>query len=268
MPILALVLLAIVVGVLIGTVGVGGVALPPFLTWFGGFDPHTAAGTSSWAFVFTGVVATVMYARHSSMSWRLVRWLALGAVPGALAGSWANGYVPDAYAMAPLALLVTAAGARHLWSILRARQQAPDRVQRTPGHMLPQPFEPTLVSSRGTMVLTGLGVGFASALTGTGGPVFLVPALLMLGVPALTAVAAAQVVQLPLVIAAVLGYARQGAIDFGTGSLIGVLASLGVVAGVLIATRLPPRVLSLTTGFALAGFGALLTGSTVLTLLG
>lgn len=261
MPILALVLLALMVGVLIGTVGVGGVALPPFLTWFGGFDPHTAAGTSSWAFIFTGVVATVMYARHSSMSWRLVRWLALGAVPGALAGSWANGYLPDAYAMAPLALLVTAAGARHLWGILRARQQAP-------GRLLSQDVEPTLLSHRGGMMVTGLAVGFASAITGTGGPVFLVPALLMLGVPALTAVAAAQVVQLPLVIAAVLGYARQGAIDFGVGSVIGVLAGVGVVAGVSIATRLPPRALSLTTGFALAGFGALLTGSTVMTLLG
>lgn len=253
MPLVALVVLALVVGVLIGTVGVGGVALPPFLTWFAGFDPHTAAGTSSWAFVFTGIVGTAMYARHASMSWSMVGRLSLGAVPGALIGSWMNGYLPEALAMMPLALLVTAAGGRHLWGLTRSKR-----------HTRIEPKDRRVW----TLTLTGLAVGFASALTGTGGPVFLVPALLLLGVPALTAVAVAQVVQLPLVAAAVLGYARQGTIDFGTGSLIGVLAGLGVVAGAKIAMRVPRRVLSLITGFALAGFGVLLTGTTALTLLG
>lgn len=259
MPIVALVMLALVVGILIGSVGVGGVALPPFLTWFAGFDPHTAAGTSSWAFIFTGIVGTAMYACHPSMAWRLVRWLALGAVPGALIGAGANRYLPDAYAMAPLALLVTAAGLRQLWSIAEQKRQHHNGVR-------PQQTSQERTLSVGAMVLTGLAVGFASALTGTGGPVFLVPALLMLGVPALSAVAVAQVVQLPLVASAVLAYARQGAVDFGTGSLIGVLAGIGVVVGALIAMRLPRRALSLTTGFALAGFGALLTGSAVVTL--
>lgn len=260
MPILAVVVLAVVVGVLIGSVGVGGVALPPFLTWFAGFDPHLAAGTSSWAFVFTGVVGTIMYARHPSMSWRLVRWLALGAVPGALGGSWLNGYVPDAYAMAPLAVLVTAAGARHLWSLGRSKPSARKRGQ-------PLPVEGELELSAGAMVVAGAAVGLASALTGTGGPVFLVPVLLMLRVPALTAIAVAQVVQLPLVLSAVLGFARQGAVDFAAGSLIGAVAGAGVVAGALLAMRLPRRVLSMTTGLALSGFGLLLLGTTAWSLI-
>lgn len=251
MPYLALIFLALAVGVLTGTVGVGGVALPPFLTWFAGFDPHTAAGTSSWAFIFTGIVGTAMYARHSSMSWRLVGGLTLGAVPAALVGAWVNGLVPDVLAMAPLALLVTVVGARHLWSLRRTRVASS-------GTMRGQAAHDSLRLTLGPMIATGAAVGFASALTGTGGPVFLVPALLMLRVPALSAIAVAQVVQLPLVTSAVLGYARQNAIDYGVGALIGVFAGAGVVAGALIAMRLPRRVLSATTGFALAGFGVLL----------
>lgn len=208
-PILALAVVALVVGVFIGAVGIGGVALPPVLAWFAGFDPHTAAGTSVWAFSFTGIVGCVMYARHSSMSWRLVRGLSFGAVPAAILGAWVNGLVPDAYAMLPLAVLVMAVGVHRLWSYAR-----------TPSYG-PVPCD-TADMRWPVMIMPGFVVGFASALTGTGGPVFLVPALLVLHVPVLSAIAVSQVVQLPLVIAAVLGYAQQGAIDYGTGSLIGV----------------------------------------------
>ena len=56
---LALPVLAVVVGVLIGMVGVGGVLLPPGLVALGDLTANGATATSTWAFVFTGVVGTV-----------------------------------------------------------------------------------------------------------------------------------------------------------------------------------------------------------------
>ncbi|WP_354670636.1 TSUP family transporter [Amycolatopsis solani] len=107
-------------------------------------------------------------------------------------------------------------------------------------------------------VAVGVFVGFGSALTGTGGPVLLVPVLLALGVPALTTVAAGQLVQLPLVGFATLGYAAHGSVHFGLGSLLGVLSAAGVLAGARWARKLPGRHLHRVASGALVGFGGVL----------
>ncbi|MEU4689045.1 sulfite exporter TauE/SafE family protein [Actinoplanes sp. NPDC023714] len=236
--------IALVVGVFIGAVGVGGVGLPPALTWFAGLDPHTASGTASLSFLFTGLAGTLMYARHRAMPWRLAGRLTLGASAAALPGALVNGLLPDRVVLLPLGVFVTAAGAYNLLSR--------PRPERRPG--------------RSVAVVTGAGVGFSSALTGTGGPVFLIPVLLALGVPAVEAVAAGQLIQLPLVAFATAGYAIQGSVDTGLGCLIGVIAAGGVVIGARIALRLKQRHLQRFAAVTLVGFGVLVLTSTLLTL--
>ncbi|BBH69957.1 hypothetical protein ACTI_66420 [Actinoplanes sp. OR16] len=236
---LAVVAIALVVGVFIGAVGVGGVGLPPALTWFAGLDPHTASGTSSLSFLFTGLAGTLMYARHRAMPWRFAGWLTLGAAVAALPGAFVNGLLPDRVALVPLGVFVTAAGFYNLLSRPRP----------------PRAIRPALA------VVTGAAVGFCSALTGTGGPVFLIPVLLSLGVPAVEAVAAGQLIQLPLVAFATSGYALQGSVDAGLGCLIGVLAAAGVVVGARIALRV--RRLERFAAMTLVGFGLLVLTLTV-----
>src|SRR5919205_1973735 len=90
MTLLLLVAVAVGVGVLIGAVGIGGILLSPILAFVGGWDLHLAIGTSVWSFLFTGLVATVLYARHGSIDWRLVRWLVVGIVPASVLGALAN----------------------------------------------------------------------------------------------------------------------------------------------------------------------------------
>ena len=46
LTILLLLVSALIVGVLIGCVGIGGVLLPPILTYVGGLDLHLAMATS------------------------------------------------------------------------------------------------------------------------------------------------------------------------------------------------------------------------------
>ena len=239
---LAVVPIAVVVGVFIGAVGVGGVGLPPALIWFAGLDPHTASGTSSWSFVFTGLAGTLMYARHRAMPWRLGGWLTLGAAVAAIPGALVNGLLPERIVLVPLGVFVIAAGAYHL--LFRGRQTAVRTSLRLPA-----------------AIATGAVVGFCSALTGTGGPVFLIPVLLALGVPAVMAVAAGQLIQLPLVSFAAAGYAAQGFIDVRLGFMIGIIAAVGVVLGARMALRLNQRHLQRFASTALIGFGAILLSS-------
>lgn len=236
---LAVLLAALPVGVSIGVVGIGGVVLPPALTWLGGLDVHAAAGTSSWCFLFTGLVGTLGYARQQAMPWRFGGWLTLGAAPAAAVGALVNGLLPATVLWLVLAAVTAGSGAYNLLSRSRAPRERPE---------LP------VAGS----IAVGVVVGFGSALTGTGGPVLLVPLLLALGVPALTTVAAGQLIQLPLVGFATLGYAAQHSVHFGLGSLLGVVAGLGVLLGTRLARRLRQQHLHRVVSAALVGFGAFL----------
>ena len=50
---------ALLVGVLIGWVGIGGVLMTPALVYVGGLGFHLAAATSMWAFLFAGTAGTL-----------------------------------------------------------------------------------------------------------------------------------------------------------------------------------------------------------------
>src|SRR5690606_32961923 len=156
--------MALVAGALIGSIGIGGVVVPPALVFALGFDPHIAAGTSSWSFLFTGVAGSLIYIRRGFMPWRMVILLTAGIIPAAVLGSALNSRIPDAIAMVPLALLALAAGGYQLLS--RRPRGATDRRLPAAG-----------------LVCIGTVVGLASSATGTGGPFILVPILLFLGPP-------------------------------------------------------------------------------------
>ncbi|WP_156411625.1 sulfite exporter TauE/SafE family protein [Nocardioides sp. Soil805] len=215
---LALSVLAVVVGVLIGMVGVGGVLLPPGLVALGGLTANEATATSTWAFVFTGVVGTVAYAWRGVVPWGMVGRLAIGVVPAAFLGALVNARLPASIVMLGLAALTLFVGVQQLRP--RAAKETRDEL------------------GTAALVTVGAFVGFGSALTGTGGPVLLVPVLLTLGVPPLRAVAASQAVQLPVVVAGSAGYLQTGLVDVRQGTVLGCVAALGVVAGAVVATRI------------------------------
>lgn len=227
-------LLAVPVGVLIGAIGVGGVLLPPALVYAGGLDVHTAAGTSSWCFLFTGVVGTLAYARARAVPWVLTGRLTLGIAPAAVLGAVVNGVVTASVVWLLLGAITLGAGVHRL-----STRRGGDRTD----------------LSWGAALAVGAAVGFGSAMTGTGGPVLLVPVLLVLDMAPLTAIAASQVIQLPLVGFAVLGYATTGSIDYGLGTRLGALAAVGVLGGALVVRRLRPHTLDRVAAILLVAIG-------------
>ena len=230
--------LAVVVGVLIGMVGVGGVLLPPGLFALGELTANEATATSTWAFVFTGVVGTVAYAWRGVVPWDMLARLAIGVVPAAFLGALVNARLPGSVVLLGLAALTLFVGVQQL---------RPQAVRETRDEL-------------GTVALVAVGafVGFGSALTGTGGPVLLVPVLLTLGVAPLRAVAVSQAVQLPVVVAGSVGYLQTGLVDVRLGTVLGCLAALGVVAGAVVATCIPAEGLRRIVAVACIAAGVLL----------
>jgi uncharacterized membrane protein YfcA len=209
--------LAVVVGVLIGMVGVGGVLLPPGLVALGDLTANEATATSTWAFVFTGVVGTIAYAWRGVVPWGMFARLAVGVVPAAFIGALVNATLPASVVLLGLGALTLFVGVQQL---------------------RPRTARETRDLGTAALVVVGAFVGFGSALTGTGGPVLLVPVLLTLGTAPLRAVAVSQAVQLPVVVAGSVGYLQTGLIDLRLGTVLGCFAAVGVVAGAVVATRI------------------------------
>lgn len=225
------------IGILIGVVGIGGLLLP---AWFGQVtgDPHLAAGTSSWAFLFTGVVATVGLLRDGRLDRRTAIPVGCAAAPGAALGAVVAGWLPGTVMVLLLGLVCLASGLQNLL----ARRPRGDR------RTLPLPW----------LVTAGFVVGFGSAVTGTGGPVLLVPVLLTSGLGVVETVALGLFVQIPIVVFAVAGYAAQGDVAWGWGAAFGVVAAGGVLAGMAIGRRTPPDLLRRVAALVLVATGVYL----------
>ena len=144
--VLPLSILAVVVGVLIGMVGVGGVLLPPGRVALGDLTANEATATSTWAFVFTGVVGTVAYAWRGVVPWGMLARLAIGVVPAAFLGALVNATLPASVVLLGLAALTLFVGVQQLrpravrvardgWGRRRWSRSAPSSgaVRRSPG---------------------------------------------------------------------------------------------------------------------------------------
>ncbi len=224
------------VGVLIGGVGVGGVLLVPALVYLGGVDIHIAIAAAMFGYLFTGIVGAAMYARRGSIRWPLAGWLCIGAMPAAFAGAWAANTIPKSALELVIAGFAIFAGVNAL--------RPGDRAGKTENGL-------------GGPSLTAIGAvtGFASAITGTGGPLVLVPTLLWLRFPVLAAVGLSQAVQLPIAALATAGNVAYGRLDLELGGAIAVGLAAGAATGALAAHRIPQPVLRLIVALVLIAVG-------------
>ncbi len=79
--------IGVVVGVLVGLTGLGsGVLLLPVLIFGLGIPPIVAVGSDAAFSALTKLGAGFLHLRQHTVNWRLVRWLALGSIPGAFGG--------------------------------------------------------------------------------------------------------------------------------------------------------------------------------------
>ena len=238
---LKIILIGLLTGTLIGTVGVGGILLTPLLIFFIGTELHIAQATSSFSFLFTGIVGGLIYARRKSIDWHHVLWISIGIIPATLLGARVNTILSGTALTLILATLIVFSG----YNALSKRSHDANTLQ-------------TL--NKAALILIGVGVGFGSSLTGTGGPVLLVPLLLLLGSLPLAAVGISQAIQLPIAIFATIGFMLYGQIDFYLGFTLGIVQSVGVIIGARIAHTLPQEKLLRVVAITLIGVGLLMIG--------
>lgn len=234
-----LIVLGLITGTMIGSIGVGGVLLVPVLFYGMGFDLHIATALSSWSFLFTGIVGTYTYWRLGRISWAVVGWLTAGILPGAFLGARSNLALSSSVVILALAILIFASGVNTLFSGSKGDQSS---------------------SSLGSawLVLLGLVTGFGSALTGTGGPVLLVPILMFMNVQALAAVAASQVVQIPIALSAAIGFNIFSESYWLLGTMLGLVQAVGVVLGARIAILLNAQQMRRVVAIALIAVAVLM----------
>jgi uncharacterized membrane protein YfcA len=216
-----------IVGVVVGLTGMGGGALmTPILVIIFGIEPLAAVSSDLVASFVMKPIGGGIHWRRGTVNLGLVRWLALGSIPGALGGSYlishVGGNVDEVLqkVLGGVLLIAASSMAVRVWLASRRPAVAPsDDEVHAPVRRLP-----TLAVG----IVGGLIVGVTSVGSGS-----LMIVALMLLYPRLSArqlVGTDLVQAVPLVAAAALGHVIWGDFQFDlTGSLL-----LGCVPGVIL----------------------------------
>ncbi len=245
MPISELVwtaLLGITSGLMIGCIGIGGVVLVPALVFLSGTPIQIAIPAAMFAYILSGLVATMVFARHKSIDWRMAAILCASATPTAFAGAWAVSVVNARLLELCLGLLTFLSG---LYSL--AFGDAAESGGRQPSNKL--------------LIAVGAVTGFLSSVSGTGGPLVLVPTLISLSVPVLTSVGLSQAIQLPVAVAATFGNVLYGRLDLILGGVLAASLTIGSWYGAKLAHVVPRATLRRIVSVVLVGVGIFILGN-------
>jgi uncharacterized membrane protein YfcA len=234
---LTLVVTGMIIGIAIGSTGIGGVLLVPFLIYALGMSAPLAVALALWSFLWSGLVAAGLYARHGSIAWREAVWLSLAALPGAYLGAHALGLIPPMVLEFLIAALIIAGAVNSL------RAPPSDAaIARPPGPLI--------------LLLLGAITGLGSALLGASGALILVPILVALRQPVLPSIGLGQAIQVPIAAVASLANWLAGRIDVGEGLILAVALSLGIAIGTPLAHALPQRALGRLLAITMLGAAA------------
>lgn len=241
-----LVVIALVSGVGCTTIGPGGIFVTIALYVLTPLSSAEVAGTAHVTFIAVGVIGSVAYVRSGELSggdgYALASVLSVTSILGGLVGAQLNTYVTrEAFGV----ILGTVAALTGIVLLHRERSELESIAEVDPG------------SRTGNIVFSTLGfaLGVTAGLVGVGGPVFAVPALVLLGTPMLLALAVAQVQAIFISGFATTGYLVQDAVSTTYALIVGIPLVLGAVVGWLIAHRVDPVRLKTALGVVLIVVG-------------
>ncbi len=244
LELILILLLGIISGLMIGCVGIGGVILVPALVFLADVPIQISIPAAMMAYILSGFVATAVFARNKSIRWETAAWLSAGATPTAFAGAWAVSVVNPQLLEACLGLLTFFSGLNALKT-----QSAPDTPER-------------VVSNTGHFVV-GAVTGFLSSISGTGGPLVLVPIIISMGMPVLVAVGLSQVIQVPVALAATFGNILYGKVDWVLGGVLAAALTIGSWYGAKLAHVVPRVTLRRIVSVVLVVVGGFILGNVI-----
>ena len=229
-----------------GLLGVGGgfIMVPMQIIWAGA-PAHRASGNSLAAIVPIGLVAAaIYYAGGGQLDLVVALWVLAGSTLGTIVGSNVARFVPEARIQQLVAVFMIAGAGKELYdAILGVGGAAAE------GHA-----HLSILSSL-LLVVLGLVIGVLSGLTGVGGGILLVPALVLgFGVGQRVAQGTSLIAILPASALGAVLHAWQGDFDTGAVTRMVVGAVPASLVGALIALLLPQRALAGLFGLLLVGF--------------
>jgi uncharacterized protein len=257
---------AAIVGLLVGMTGAGGGALmTPMLIVLFGVTPIAAISSDLVASVVMRPIGAGVHMRARTVNFGLVKWLVLGSVPAALAGTYILhllGNSQNASKNVELALgiaLLMGAGAMALRYVLDRRSGA-QRAARV--HELV--IRPPVTVAIG--VIGGLVVGLTSVGSGSLMIVLLLFAYPLIGANQLVGTDLTQAV--PLTLAAAIGALLFGHVEFGVTSSLIIGSVPGVLVGSLVSSSVPDRYVRPVIGLVIFASGLKYVGASNVFLLG
>lgn len=240
-----LVAVAFLGGVVVSSVGPGGIFLLTALYLFTSLSNVAIAGTASATFTGGAMLGSAVYARSGEMDWRLVAAVGIAASAGTRLGVSVN----TGISRATFGLLLSALLAVTGLVVLYREYADLDPVVR-----------PDADTARGlaTLAAIGLGIGFFGGLLGIGGAALTVPALVLVGVPMLPALAATQAVVVFVSAFTTLNYLLVGAVVLPLAFYTGGAYLLGTLVGWRVALRIEAARLKAALGVVLVALAPLL----------
>jgi uncharacterized membrane protein YfcA len=210
------------------------VILVPVLTEIAGVPLERAVAACMLGFFFSSLYAAFIHLRRARLPARPVAALCLAAAAGAALGAATLHHLPDTGVRLFVAGLALASGLHALGTPHAPGMHAPDS---------------------GVLALLGVVVGYGSAISGTGGPVMLIPILLLLRTPVAEAIALGVTAGLPIAFAATAVYAAADQIDVPLALTLAAFLVAGAFAGGKLVHRLSSRALTAAVAWTLVGVG-------------
>jgi uncharacterized membrane protein YfcA len=239
--------LAALVGVLLGLMGGGGSILTVPLLLYAGLATRQAIATSLVVVGLAALAALVPHALAGRVRWKAGALFGGAGIVGAHLGARISVYLPETLLLVGFGVMMVATAVA-LYRCRRCDGEAP--VVR-PG---------TARAKAARLALQGLGVGAVTGLVGVGGGFLIVPALTLLGgLPTRTAAATSLFIIALNSLAGFTGHLSHAAPAWDVAVPLALACAVGGFAGSIFADRVPHRVLR--RGFAvmvlaLAAFGA------------
>lgn len=238
---------SLAVGLLIGWSGVAGFLLPLFFAGYMGLPVVSALAVSFFDFAISGVLGSWNYARKGNLDLRTSLVLGTGSLVGALAGVGLGLLIPARTTKLLLYLVVLLSG---LSILFRRDREGGEGKTRSP--LLDRP-----------LFVAGLGAvtGAICSISGAGGPILVMPLLVVLGMRVHTAIGVALLDSVFIALPAVVGYLLRCDLPALLPLLLlsGAFHGLGVVVGSRSAHRIRQRPLRVSVAlFSVVLGGAML----------
>ena len=228
------------VGWSIGICGIAGFLLPMLYTAALGYSVELALAASFLAFLVSGVIGSVNYYKAGNLAVKECLKLSVGSIIGAYFGVVLQGMITQSAAKTILYLVVLVSGLSIMYRLWQEKHRIIDADEQAGSAS-------GIVKNTLFLIALGCVTGAICSLSGAGGPILVMPLLVMLGISPRVAVGIALLNSVFIAVPACIGY--LGRVDVGRVwelmTLVCISHGLGVMLGSKMAGIVPANALKI-----------------------